>query len=176
MSEKLSFTLALVLSSPRHLWPPMQSSGWCRELNVWEEGKQELPTFNFVVSYDKSLCLSASKFLNSTSANLKRCQLTSLGGAECSLYQEWWPFTILSRSPVIKSNVRICSQAMWWIFSLPGALWIHLSWEFSALPDLRGEHLIAFLDILFRCTLSYIKYCSHRVAVMWMQLCLPLPF
>lgn len=50
-------------------------------------------------------------------------------------------------------------------FSLLGALWTHLSWEFSALPVLRGEHLIAFLDILFRCTLSSIKCCSHAAVM-----------
>lgn len=163
-SEKLSFTSVLVLSPQRYF------SDQCSWLDDAENGSMrrqwrkttELQFCRVLQQITGSLCL---KFLNSTSAKLKWRQLASLCGAKCSLYQEWWPFAILHRSPRNKVKRQDLFPSDMVDFSLLGALWTHLSWEFSALPVLRGEHLIAFLDILFRCTLSSIKCCSHAAVM-----------
>lgn len=126
---------------------------------AWEESEEEPHTFDFVTSYSKSLGLSASD------SKLRICK-TEMMPAYFSVWcQEWWPFAILHRFSCNKVKRQDQFPSDMVDFSLLGALWTHLSWEFSALPALRGEHLIAFLDILFRCTLSYIKCCS-QAAVM----------
>lgn len=142
----------------------MRSSGWCWELKHEKKAKKNHRP-SILSQTTTNHWVSLRQILNSTSVKLKWCQLTSLCGAKCSLYQEWWPFAILQRFSCNKVKRQDLFPSDRVDFSLLGALWTHLSWEFSALPALRGEHLIAFLDILFRCTLSYIKCCSHAAVM-----------
>ena len=147
----------------------MQSCGWCWELKHEKKVKKNHrpsilshPTANHWVSLHQTL--------NSTSAKLKWCQLTSLCGAKSDGLLQ---FSI--GSPVIKSNVRICSQAVWWIFLL---------WELYEL--ICPESFLHFLLWEENIWLHFLTFCSGVLSLIlnaalrqqwWrIQLCLLLPF